>query len=158
MMRNALHGRSAMIWVVLALSTAALAQERYCPATISVKQEIQQVPAGWRALPGKPPYQLAGITFYEGPPEQMASLAPDSETKSANTWHFEPSPEGIWIACSYASTDIVVAKQLPKEISQCVISYDRQLATAGLPEIRRVDCKASSASAKSSTPATPTKK
>lgn len=136
----------------LASNTLA-ASEQYCPATVLVEQKIQQFPAGWRALNNKLPNRLSAITFYDGPPEQNASLVNDASNKlnMEDTWHFQPGSEGIWIACSYAFTEVVLARQLPRGTAQCSVTYDPKVSIAGHPETRQVQCKEGKTPTKPST-------
>ena len=61
------------------------------------------------------PHQLAGLTFYDGPPQEKASLVYDNITKAAGKqvakWTFAPQQQrAIWIACSYSGTSILLTK------------------------------------------------
>lgn len=143
--------RCALV-VALALAVPAIpafSQGQYCPSTIRVKQEIEEVPGGWRALNETLPHRLAAITFYDGPPEQNASLVNDGSNKAGTveTWHFQAGSESTWIACSYSFTSVVVARQLPKGTIGCSITYNRKVSIAGHSEIQRVQCRASDQSA-----------
>ncbi|HLJ90501.1 MAG TPA: STY0301 family protein [Candidatus Angelobacter sp.] len=131
----------------MALSASGFAQNLYCPATISVNQQMEQVPAGWKASNENMPHRLAYITFYDGPPEQRASLTSDSANKSGTmeTWRFQTNSEGTWIACSYASTDVVLAQSLPEGTSECSISYNARVFIDGHREIKSVSCGKNSA-------------
>src|SRR5215471_2213999 len=124
--------------LVVAWSRPANAQEGYCPASITVKQTIEKVPEGWTAGEDKTPHILAGITFYDGPPEQEASLVYDSWSKrnglAYGVWHFTPnSPTGTWLSCRYSSTSVILSKRLPAATSECTVTYNPKETVDGLP-------------------------
>jgi hypothetical protein len=92
------------------------------------------------------PNILAGITFFDGKPENNASLAPDKQTrqngKDVTFWNFgRDSKQPIFIACRYAWTSVTLQRELPKEIHSCTVTYDSRQTVAGLPTIEKIDCK-----------------
>jgi hypothetical protein len=116
------------------------------PPTIETRQEVKTIPAGWEALLEAVPNQIAGITVFDGRPEQKASLVPDNEQKQKAenrlvvTWQLAPlSPEGIWLAFSYASTSVVLAKPLPQGATELRVLYDPSVTINGMNEIVRVE-------------------
>jgi hypothetical protein len=129
--------------LVLLCPTIGWGQDSFCPQSISVKQTIDKVPGGWTAAQGKQPNNLSGITFYDGPPEQEASLAYDQWIRTGSIaiakWQFEPS-SSIWIACHYSATSIVLQKQLPPKTSKCTVIYDTKVTVDGNPEIQKITC------------------
>ena len=137
----------AQVFLFLVVSPLAFAADQYCPADISVKQEATQVPKSWRTFNEKMPHRLAAIGFYDGPPEENASLTSDSASKggATETWRFGPNTKRIWIACSYASTDIVLTQELPEHTSECTVSYNPKITIAGHPEVRLVRCNSAGA-------------
>jgi hypothetical protein len=143
-----LLGLSIFIAVIAGVAVAAPEQASpvQCPSTVTVKdQELAQAPADWTVVHAQQPHRLAGVTFYEGPPEQEASLAPDSRRKitaqkETQTWRF--LGPGIWIACSYSATDLALAQPLPKNTSSCTVTYNPQVSVAGYPEIQKIACTA----------------
>ena len=44
-----------------------------CAPEVSTSQQLTTLLPGWNVTPDGLPDQLAGIAFYEGPPEQRAS-------------------------------------------------------------------------------------
>jgi|SRR5579859_34642 len=127
------------------LPHAAYAQDVYCPKSIAVKQTADKVPDGWTAGQDKSPIQLSAITFYDGPPEQEASLAYDSWTKrnglAYGVWRFTPnSGQGTWLSCHYSGTNVVFSKKLPASTSECTVTYDPKVTVAGNPEIQKIAC------------------
>ncbi len=62
---------------------------------------------------------FCAVTFYDGPPADMASLVYDSEVKKGPrlvlTWTFDPhAPKGICLRCRYSGTAAVLDRELPK--------------------------------------------
>ncbi|HZR27446.1 MAG TPA: STY0301 family protein [Terriglobales bacterium] len=130
--------------LILISPTTAQGQESYCPKSITVKETVEKVPEGWTAGQDKTPKNLlAGITFYDGPPEQEASLVYDSWTKrnglAYGVWHFDPN-SSIWISCRYSATSVVLSKQLPAKTSKCDVTYDPKVTVDGYPELQKIAC------------------
>jgi hypothetical protein len=109
-----------------------------CPPKVVTNQQLAAPLADWTVRPDGFPNQLAGITFFEGPPEQQASLAPDRETKTQSTWYFsKPS----WIACHYSGTSLMLTRTLPKGTRSCAVTFQPDVTVAGLPAIQKIECK-----------------
>jgi hypothetical protein len=143
--RSVFIGLGVTLALVFISACAVYAQDAYCPQSVSVKQAVDAVPDGWTAGQDKSPIQLAGITFYDGPPEQEASLAYDSWTKRNGlayaVWTFTPnSGQGTWLSCRYSGTNVVLSKKLPASTSKCTVSYDPKVTVAGNPEIKKIAC------------------
>jgi hypothetical protein len=144
--------KSALVFLILlsvphmALSAQKEWKVFVLPPTIETRQEVKTIPAGWEALLEAVPNQIAGITVFDGRPEQKASLVPDNEQKQKAenrlvvTWQLAPlSPEGIWLAFSYASTSVVLAKPLPQGATELRVLYDPSVTINGMNEIVRVE-------------------
>ncbi|HKD86556.1 MAG TPA: STY0301 family protein [Terriglobales bacterium] len=117
-----------------------------CPATITTRQELTSQVAGWTKMSDEAPHNLAGITFYDGPPSEKASLVYDKITKAKGEetaiWNFDPKNERkAWIACSYAGTAIELTRTLPPHTTMCSVVYNSQEQIAGLPVIKKITCK-----------------
>lgn len=139
--------RILLCLVVLAVAswTIFAADAVRCPPTIEVKQRLVSQTPGWSAASEEMLHQLAGLTFFDGKPEEKASLAPDREAKingkTVATWTFNSGDRAIWVSCRYASTDVVLSRELPKTVRACAITYSTGVTIAGLPVIEKVDCK-----------------
>src|SRR5580658_5116781 len=96
-----------LIALTLFACVAPGADDVYCPPRIEVAQRLSLPVPGWSAAPDKMPHQLAGITFFDGKPEEGASLAPDKQTRTSATWTFTATGRPVWLACSYSGTDLV---------------------------------------------------
>jgi hypothetical protein len=116
-----------------------------CPPSIAVRQAAT-APAGWEVAYDKRANDLAGVTFFDGPPAEEASLVYDEQTSKAGetraVWRFTPGGKGIWISCSYDGTRAVLSRQLPAAVRTCTVSYEKAVtSTAGLPAIKGIDCR-----------------
>jgi hypothetical protein len=131
--------------LALAASTLTAADSVNCPPTIAVKQQLTAPVPGWSVTSDGMPHQLAGLTFFDGKPEDKASLAPDKQVvikgKSVASWMFVVSGRPIWAACQYAGTNVVLTRELPRSTRTCSITYNAGITIAGLPLIEKVDCK-----------------
>lgn len=133
-------------FVALASAFASAGDAVSCPATISARQRLNAPVAGWTAMEDDTPHSLAGITFYDGPPSEKASLVYDrithGKTEQVATWTFAAQKDRpIWLACSYGGTSIQLTKALPTTITTCSVSYDPQQSIDGMPVIKRIACK-----------------
>lgn len=134
-----------LIALAVAALTLSAADVVHCPPTIAVKQQLTSPVPGWSVTSDGMPHQLAGLTFFDGKPEDKASLAPDKNVavkgKSVALWTFDGSGRPIWVACQYAGTNVVLTRELPRSTRSCSITYTAGVTIAGLPVIEKVDCK-----------------
>jgi hypothetical protein len=105
-----------------------------CPRTISVRQEIAAAVPGWKTSLDDAPHRLAQVTFFEGLPEEKASLVYDRFARNVATWMFTPE-QRIWVSCAYTGTAVLLAKPLPQGTKTCTVGYD------SAREIRKMECK-----------------
>lgn len=127
-------------------SLAAPAADTYCPATIEIKEELKTAIPGWTAGNENRPHALAGITFFDGPPAEKASLVFDDEVKGKTTttaiWKLEAnSKRGYWLSCIYDSTGVNVFKRLAPSLTECRVVYRKGESRSGLPLIAAITCK-----------------
>lgn len=116
-----------------------------CPPALTVKQEAVAPPAGWFAGDDGQPHRLAAVTFFDGPPKELASLVYDDSASAAGEWtgiwHFGPNPRGFWIACSYRGTSVTLSRRLPEEVKECRVRYEREKRSGPVGELRSIDCR-----------------
>ncbi len=117
-----------------------------CPETITVNQQLAAPVAGWTPGLDELPHRLAGITFYDGPIADNASLVNDQTTKASGreiaTWRFTGmAGRLVWVSCSYAGTAVTLTKSLPAKTSSCAVTFNVRQRVAGLPMIEQVSCK-----------------
>ena len=104
---------------------------------------MKAAPEGWTVAYDKSPTVLAGITFYDGPPEDMASLMYDKQATAGRkwkaTWMFDPdAPKGIWVEFHYSGTMALLRKQLPVGITAAEVTFDRDLHIDGYEKIETI--------------------
>ncbi len=142
-------GRAILLCPLLALllCVAGFAADTVtCPRKIDVSQQLVAAAPGWTAMFDDTPHQLAGISFYDGPPQEKASLAYDNMTKAGAKqtakWSFSPeASRETWISCSYSGTSVKLAKTLPPKTTACEVTYDPRQQLAGLPLIEKISCR-----------------
>lgn len=116
-----------------------------CPASIAVEQRGVQVPQGWSAGDSGIHPELIGVTIYEGPPEERASLVYDDEKTAAReivqTWNLPPSARGYWLECRYSNTNVTLRRKLPDSAHHCRVVFERNRAAAdGLGVVKTASC------------------
>ena len=132
----ALSGAAISLW-----SAGASAAAPACPASLDVVEAPGAVPPGFRAfLNGDPPTQtfsrpvahrLDAIMFSDGPPNEMAWLAPSAGGTRAQRWDFTPHPGGAtWLSCGYLATSVIVSMPLPAATRSCRVTYDAATSPA----------------------------
>ena len=125
-----LSGAAIFLW-----GAGARAAVPACPASVDVVEAAAAVPAGFRAfLNGDPPtrtfsrpaaHRLDAIMFSDGPPTEMAWLAPSGGGRNAQRWDFTPSPgAATWLSCGYLATSVIVSLPLPAATRICQVTYD----------------------------------
>jgi len=135
-------------FIMFGVSTACCfaAENVSCPESITTRQELTSAASGWAPLLNDAPHSLAGITFYDGPPAENASLAYDQirhgNSEDLATWSFgKHEDRRIWLVCSYSGTAVELSRTLPVQIITCSVSYDPQTQIAGLPAIQKISCR-----------------
>jgi hypothetical protein len=136
-----------ILTTLLLLTCVAIAADPIgCPANIDVQEQLSASTSGWQTTLDDAPHLLAGLTFYDGQPQEKASLVYDSMTKAAGKqvakWTL--TPEGgraIWVACSYSGTSVQLIKSLPTSVKSCEVTYNPREHVAGLPLIEKIACK-----------------
>lgn len=117
-----------------------------CPETINVHQTASRLPAGWSVSYSKSPVQLEIVSLYIGPPKDGVPLGFDTMVNTMDgsvvTWQIPKDSRGYWIKCSYNGTTLELSKELPRTLSTCVVSFDRQTGTASAQQhIKALTCK-----------------
>jgi hypothetical protein len=113
-----------------------------CPDRLTVEQRAIDPPSGFRPLDREPTHAWTNAEFSDGPPEDMAWLAPDGTRRRGSTvtnaWTFGPTSQGTWLSCAYDGTSIVLTTRLPDRIRHCEVRYD---TTMSPPPATAVNCR-----------------
>ena len=141
--------RQTLILIAFACAIAPVhfAQaESACPATISVEQRGSAPASDWTVTYSGYQTAVAGVTIFDGPPSEQASLVPDSEKPSGDNliqiWQLPKSDRGYWLQCNYANTTAQISRRLPASVSRCDVVYDHNVRFAGGGNVvKSVNCK-----------------
>ena len=120
--------------------------ESACPATIVVEQKGSAPAPDWSVTYSGYQTAVAGVTIFDGPPAEQASLTPDSEKPSGDntiqTWQLPKSDRGYWLQCNYANTTAQISRRLPADVSRCDVVYDHNVRFGGGGNVvKAVNCK-----------------
>ena len=128
----------AIAWATLAPNLACA--EATCPPTLAVEQKASAPSTDWTVSSSGYNTALAGVTIFDGPPANQASLLPDDEQTTSDmvfqTWKLAKNDTGYWLECDYANTTAQIYERLPASVSRCEVSYERNVRFGG--EGRRV--------------------
>jgi hypothetical protein len=137
----------ATLAFVCAIASAHIAlAESACPKTIPVQQKASAPAADWSVSYSGYETALQGVTIFDGPPAQQASLVPDNEKTAGDnviqTWRLTKNDRGYWLQCNYANTTAQIARRLPDNIARCDVVYDHNVHFAGGGNVvKSVNCK-----------------
>jgi hypothetical protein len=131
--------------VAALLASASALADVGCPMKIEVSQSLAAPQEGWTGGQDKLPTELAGISVFDGPPEQLADLVPDDGVETGDTrsdiWNLPKNERGYWLTCRYSSTTVTLTRQLPATVTRCEAVYEKQLSfIGGAPVVRSVAC------------------
>ena len=141
--------RLTLILIGLACATAPvhLAQaESACPQTVAVEQRASAPTPDWTVTYSGYETAVAGVTIFDGPPAQQASLVPDSEKTVGDSiiqvWQLPKSDRGYWIQCNYANTTAQISHRL-EGVTRCdvVSDHNMRFGGGGGYVVKSVNCK-----------------
>jgi hypothetical protein len=129
---------------VAALPAVALADVS-CPMKVDVEEKLAAPQAGWTEGLSGLPTELAGISVFDGPPEDLAELVPDDGTDAADArsdiWNLPRNDRGYWLTCRYSSTTVTLTRQLPPTVTRCEAVYEKEIHFVGGDSVvRSVAC------------------
>jgi len=118
-----------ILGLVMTFQTA-LAASIQCPDRIKTNQSLQKKIDGWGAFldDGNRVHRFNKVTFYAGPPNEHASLAPDNEGTKSNKAIWTFGKDEIWLACGYSNTEIQLIRKLPEGTKTCNVTYDARFS------------------------------
>jgi hypothetical protein len=116
-----------------------------CPDTLPVQQRAE-VPQGWSVNYSDQPPRLSGVTIFDGPPSNRASVKHNLRTQQGKEvqlrWNLIYSPRSHYLQCSYERTTAQIATPLPAGVRICDVFYDRDVSyPSGSLVIKRMVCK-----------------
>jgi hypothetical protein len=121
--------------------------ESACPQTIAVEQRASAPAPDWTVTYSGYDTAVAGVTIFDGPPAEQASLVPDNEKTVGDdviqTWQLAKSARGYWLQCNYANTTAQIARRLEASITRCdvVLDHNMRFGGGGGYVVKSVNCK-----------------
>jgi hypothetical protein len=106
-----------------------------CPKTLQVAEKPATIPDGFHAFAnGNPPtedlsaaakVELNQIMFSDGPPTEIAWLAPDRDERAYQVYAVNAGGgKQTWLSCGYSNTAIIISVPLPPAIKSCKVTHD----------------------------------
>lgn len=99
-----------------------------CPRTVDIQQTVYPPDSSWESVAdaGLPPASLQTVAVYTEHPAEAGSLVPDETKKIAQTevtvWRLPPDSAPYWMACVYVNSRTLLAKKIPTEAKQCILT------------------------------------
>ena len=137
----------ALIAFACALSPVNLVRaESACPATIVVEQRASAPAPDWTVSYSGYETAVSGVTIFDGPPAQQASLVPDSNKTVGDNiiqvWQLPTSDRGYWLQCNYANTTSQISRRLAPSVKRCdVVLNPNMRFSGGSNVVKSVNCK-----------------
>ncbi len=137
----------ALIAFACALAPVNLARaESACPQTIVVEQRASAPAPDWTVSYSGYETAVAGVTIFDGPPAQQASLVPDSEKQVGDNiiqvWQLPKSDRGYWLQCNYANTTAQISRRMPPSVNRCDVVLNHNVRFSGGGNVvKSVNCK-----------------
>jgi hypothetical protein len=131
---NSMHTfLSTLVCSVFLFLNIAMAEEITCLPKISPSTvKLDDVPGSWTGSIRDYPLELTGVNFSDGPPSEKAFLVDSDmhEDKKSLTskqkFYKYPSQKGkYWLICEYGEHVVFLSKEIPKEINECTVVYDK---------------------------------
>jgi hypothetical protein len=124
-----------LIGLACAVAPAHFARaESACPQTVVVEQRASAPTPDWTVSYSGYETAVAGVTIFDGPPAQQASLVPDSEKTVGDNiiqvWQLPKSDRGYWIQCNYANTTAQISRRLAG-VTRCDVVSDHNMRFGG---------------------------
>jgi hypothetical protein len=139
--------RLAFILIAFAIASVQFAQaDSACPPTIAVAQGASAPSPDWTVTYSGYETAVAGVTIFDGPPSEQASLVPDNQKTVGDNiiqiWQLAKSDRGYWLQCNYANTTAQISRRLPASVSRCDVVYDHNTRfSGGANVVKSVNCK-----------------
>lgn len=111
---------AALAAAYLTIAGVAEMETLACPSSL-----VGTPPTGWtlEGTAGRAPLPLRGVTVFDGPPEEGASLVPDrqvSRPKPLDEWRVGAyGSSRIWVVCRYGASGPALKRRLEAGYSVC---------------------------------------
>lgn len=128
--------RKLMLWLAAAglLGPPASRAELACPDSLEVQQRAT-APAGWNASYSEQAPRLDGVTIFDGPPANRASIKYNLRRQTGSElrlrWDLTYSPRSYYLQCHYERTTALISAPLPAGVRGCEVAYDRNVSYPG---------------------------
>ncbi len=114
---------SGLVLLVFLSSAIAKAEDFVCPDHVETTMVMEplDVTSPWTIRTAHDNGQtLTGMTVFDGPPDEMASLVPDEQGEFP-VWIFTAEkPRAMWVECNYYNTPLKLSRVLPDAATRCV--------------------------------------
>lgn len=134
--------------VVLFLNVATAEELACLPKINSSIIKLNDAPVPWAGSIRDYPLELTGVNFSDGPPSEKAFLVDSStyEDKksfvSKQKFYKYPSQKGrYWLICEYGEHVVFLSREIPKEINECTVAYDKAKDSLLRYRFRSLICK-----------------
>jgi len=119
--------------------------ELACPDTIEVQQRAN-TPNGWNAAYGEQSPRLTGVTVFDGPPANRASVKYNYRRQIAHElhliWNLTYNPRSYYVQCQYERTSALISAPLPAGTRGCEVVFDKNTSyPAGGMAVKRMVCR-----------------
>lgn len=127
----------------LALHASAAFALPPCPPQIDSAETLPTVPAGWSVERNTAPRGLSAVSVFDGPPGELASLRPEEQANGRRQlWRFTgPSPRGIWVACLYDGSRLMLTRRIEPAPRLCELITDARGTAGGAATPLKFDCR-----------------
>jgi hypothetical protein len=137
----------SLVALACAIAAPQLARaESSCPPQVAVGQKASAPGPEWSVSYSGYQTAVAGVTIFDGPPSEQASLVPDKEKTSGDNliqiWQLPKSDRGYWLQCNYANTTAQISRRLPASVTRCDVVFDHNMRFSGGGNVvQSVNCK-----------------
>ena len=139
--------RNLKVWMIglCLLGSHAARAEWACPDSLEVQQRANP-PSGWTASYSELASRLSGVTIFDGPPANRASIKYNLRRQSGSEirlrWDLMYSPRSHYVQCQYERTSALISAPLPAGVRSCDVVYDRNVSfPGGGMAVKRMVCK-----------------
>jgi hypothetical protein len=137
---------SKLLLLVANLLASTLAQaELACPDALEVQQRAN-TPDGWNAAYGEQAPRLTGVTVFDGPPANRASVKYNYRRQIARElhliWNLTYNPRSYYVQCQYERTTALISAPLPAGTRGCQVVFDKNTSyPGGGMAVKRMVCR-----------------